>query len=369
MASSLIADLHGQSLRLISSKLQVHFSGLRAAASDCRRRRLLPSRMIKQLSRLDDAYTVVRHITGVSSASFLAELDVTLSQVAPHSASSLPSCATLPTSTSTGSIDGHDSSVTPSAGTLSGADPDKLNVVSSDCEQSHGSISSEDDSRPQLAVPDAPPSQQATTLMFDIFDVQVHTETQTDLSASNTIIAADPIQLVEIATQNACCSLAAFVRERLASLGPALVDAPRVALPPPLPDIVIRDVPFDVEAHLACRRCMARLLVAWNHFAVEVRATAEIATDLDFPFLGVVRDGLFDLTVLSSAADSSLMVDTIYLADHLAAQVSCVNADWMAHLATALNVLLDWNLPMHGGRVSILSYIIAKFFRSGDGPD
>eukprot|EP00929_Paragymnodinium_shiwhaense_P056375 TRINITY_DN28216_c0_g1_i4.p1 TRINITY_DN28216_c0_g1~~TRINITY_DN28216_c0_g1_i4.p1 ORF type:complete len:279 (+),score=40.90 TRINITY_DN28216_c0_g1_i4:86-838(+) len=69
-AAGLIADLHGVLLRHMSSKMDINFEGLRSAAAHARRQGLLSNSTVKKLCRLDDAYSVTRHITKVYAAGF-----------------------------------------------------------------------------------------------------------------------------------------------------------------------------------------------------------------------------------------------------------------------------------------------------------
>ena len=67
MASVLIGELHGQLLRDIAEHHGVNFQGLRAAASALRRAKVIDHTLAGKLTRLDDCWAVVRHITAVSA--------------------------------------------------------------------------------------------------------------------------------------------------------------------------------------------------------------------------------------------------------------------------------------------------------------
>ncbi len=68
MASTLIAELHGDALRLLSDFAGTHFEGLSSAA----RRLRLSSRSARRCRELDAAFGLSRHITKASCAAFLA---------------------------------------------------------------------------------------------------------------------------------------------------------------------------------------------------------------------------------------------------------------------------------------------------------
>ena len=82
MAAALVADLHGQLLRELAAGSGIHFVGLRAAAAHYRRARLIDNRLSKQLTRLDDTFAVIRHITDVSAKKLVQDVVLCLNQSA-----------------------------------------------------------------------------------------------------------------------------------------------------------------------------------------------------------------------------------------------------------------------------------------------
>ena len=94
MALEIIARLHGELLRDVSGYSHTHYSGLRSGAADLRRRMIISNQLAKRLTRLDDAFAVVRHITDVSAIELRAQLSAAL---AAFPSSSDPSTATAST--------------------------------------------------------------------------------------------------------------------------------------------------------------------------------------------------------------------------------------------------------------------------------
>jgi len=75
MVELLIAELHGKSLRCITSARGTHFQGLGAAARSLRAQRHISNKMSNKLLNIDAAFGLSRHITAISVANFLSELD------------------------------------------------------------------------------------------------------------------------------------------------------------------------------------------------------------------------------------------------------------------------------------------------------
>ena len=73
-AAALAGRLHGQLLRLSARHAGRHFQGLRAAAAHLRRNENISNRMAKKLTRLDDTFAVLRHITEMSAEDLENEL-------------------------------------------------------------------------------------------------------------------------------------------------------------------------------------------------------------------------------------------------------------------------------------------------------
>ena len=73
-AESLVLELHGALLRLVSQRTGCHFQGLSAASRHLKSLGRIDNRISKKLIRIDDAFNVVRHITSVSVVSFTEEL-------------------------------------------------------------------------------------------------------------------------------------------------------------------------------------------------------------------------------------------------------------------------------------------------------
>uniref|UniRef100_A0A7S2NVB7 Uncharacterized protein n=1 Tax=Zooxanthella nutricula TaxID=1333877 RepID=A0A7S2NVB7_9DINO len=73
-ACELVARLHGTLLRQLADDVGVHYQGLRAAASALRRSQRISTRTAKRLVMIDHAFAMCRHITSVSSASFVEQV-------------------------------------------------------------------------------------------------------------------------------------------------------------------------------------------------------------------------------------------------------------------------------------------------------
>eukprot|EP00929_Paragymnodinium_shiwhaense_P086561 TRINITY_DN47061_c0_g1_i5.p1 TRINITY_DN47061_c0_g1~~TRINITY_DN47061_c0_g1_i5.p1 ORF type:complete len:247 (+),score=19.36 TRINITY_DN47061_c0_g1_i5:73-813(+) len=67
-AAGLVAQLHGDLLRLIADNEQRHFQGLRSAAAHLRRGGKLNNKLAKKLTVLDDVFGFTRHITSASAS-------------------------------------------------------------------------------------------------------------------------------------------------------------------------------------------------------------------------------------------------------------------------------------------------------------
>ena len=75
-----LAPLHGECLRLLSSLTQVHFAGLEQAARVCRARGIISGPLAKQLMRVDVSFNVLRHLTEVRAHSLRVQLVRDVSQ-------------------------------------------------------------------------------------------------------------------------------------------------------------------------------------------------------------------------------------------------------------------------------------------------
>uniref|UniRef100_A0A7S2LNF6 Uncharacterized protein n=1 Tax=Zooxanthella nutricula TaxID=1333877 RepID=A0A7S2LNF6_9DINO len=73
-AAALVAELHGQVLRLLSDRLGIHCQGLAQAARRARACGMLSNQAAQRVTRLDVAHNVVRHVTGPRTKTFLAEI-------------------------------------------------------------------------------------------------------------------------------------------------------------------------------------------------------------------------------------------------------------------------------------------------------
>ena len=78
MSEPIIANLHGEVLRLLADRCGRHFEGIAAGARWAGKRSYLPNRLVSKVQKLDHAYQVQRHITKVSSNLFLCELATAL---------------------------------------------------------------------------------------------------------------------------------------------------------------------------------------------------------------------------------------------------------------------------------------------------
>ena len=88
-APQLILGLHGDALRSLSDAMGVHPQGLGAIARAALRGKRISGRTCKRLTRLDDAFAVVRHITASYASGFLAELSAELDQFEEENAKDL----------------------------------------------------------------------------------------------------------------------------------------------------------------------------------------------------------------------------------------------------------------------------------------
>ena len=70
-AESLVLELHGMLLRLVSRRSGHHFQGLSQAARHLRKLGLLDNKTVQKLIRIDNAFNIVRHITSVSVDSYV----------------------------------------------------------------------------------------------------------------------------------------------------------------------------------------------------------------------------------------------------------------------------------------------------------
>ena len=78
MAEALIQALHGHCLRALCADMGCHYQGLTIAARRSQQAGRITGRMHKRLATLDCAFSVVRHISSVSSQGMMAELAVAL---------------------------------------------------------------------------------------------------------------------------------------------------------------------------------------------------------------------------------------------------------------------------------------------------
>ena len=85
-AATLIADVHGRMLRLVSDRTGLHHQGLRVAANYAKRHGMIDNRLQKRLINVDIAYHVSRHITMAACAKDLSLLKAALSSASSRSA-------------------------------------------------------------------------------------------------------------------------------------------------------------------------------------------------------------------------------------------------------------------------------------------
>jgi len=83
--TSLIAECHGEALRMLCDHAKVHYSGLTVAARIVNRSGAIDARLRRKLEVLDNAYAVVRHITQVSCSTLLEEVSTRLEEDARES--------------------------------------------------------------------------------------------------------------------------------------------------------------------------------------------------------------------------------------------------------------------------------------------
>ena len=94
-AACLVAEVHGRLVRLVASATGQHFQGLRAASSSLRRNGLITNRLARQLTRLDDAFAVIRHITSVRSDQIADELAASIQQAVTRASQASPIAASM----------------------------------------------------------------------------------------------------------------------------------------------------------------------------------------------------------------------------------------------------------------------------------
>ena len=73
-AESLVLELHGMLLRLVSRRSGHHFQGLSQAARHLRKSGLLDNKTVQKFIRIDNAFNIVRHITSVSVDSYVSSV-------------------------------------------------------------------------------------------------------------------------------------------------------------------------------------------------------------------------------------------------------------------------------------------------------
>ena len=81
-AAELVSRLHGELLRCLSDRADIHFQGRRSAAAHFRRAGFLTTATAKKLGRIDDAFGICRHITRVSAKDFVT---LVMDEVGPPS--------------------------------------------------------------------------------------------------------------------------------------------------------------------------------------------------------------------------------------------------------------------------------------------
>ena len=81
MAESLLLHLHGDLLRALSTGIGAHITGLQQGARLAGRSGLIDKRMVKKLTLVDHAFTIVRHLTEPGCQQFLGELRTALATV------------------------------------------------------------------------------------------------------------------------------------------------------------------------------------------------------------------------------------------------------------------------------------------------
>ena len=79
-AELVVFDLHGNIMRRIGERMEVHHEGMTAAANYLTRRGIITEKFRNILQRLDHTYHVIRHINYASCMRDLYELDAFLDQ-------------------------------------------------------------------------------------------------------------------------------------------------------------------------------------------------------------------------------------------------------------------------------------------------
>eukprot|EP00929_Paragymnodinium_shiwhaense_P073820 TRINITY_DN37714_c0_g1_i1.p1 TRINITY_DN37714_c0_g1~~TRINITY_DN37714_c0_g1_i1.p1 ORF type:complete len:324 (+),score=60.34 TRINITY_DN37714_c0_g1_i1:107-1078(+) len=79
-AACLVFEAHGKTLRYISAELDEHFQGLTQAAHSLRRRQLVSAGLSKRLIQLDNAFSILRHISVVSNKRLAVEITEALKE-------------------------------------------------------------------------------------------------------------------------------------------------------------------------------------------------------------------------------------------------------------------------------------------------
>lgn len=109
MAAELVFQLHGECLCRSAASTDRRFQGFRSASFSLRRDGVLGCRLEKQLTRLDDAFAVIRHIDHIECTDALRDFDAALKECssagAAHSGATT-SDAAVTSASSSGEHDG-----------------------------------------------------------------------------------------------------------------------------------------------------------------------------------------------------------------------------------------------------------------------
>ena len=100
-SEALLFQHRGELLRLLANKLQVHCQGLSQAARIAKGKGMISSKMFKKMRLVDEATSVLRHITMPSCTEFLKEVDTLLSTNPPSCCSPKTAYLVDPTASST----------------------------------------------------------------------------------------------------------------------------------------------------------------------------------------------------------------------------------------------------------------------------
>ena len=78
-ASHLVYECHGQSLRILSGALDMHLDGLSVFARVARKKGIVSNKMCRKLVRVDESFSILRHITRASLHSMVRDLRAEIS--------------------------------------------------------------------------------------------------------------------------------------------------------------------------------------------------------------------------------------------------------------------------------------------------